>query len=228
MAGKLKENFEKIQQSVRAKMEKNNLTHFPQILAVSKKQPAEKIRKLFELGLNDFGENYLQEALLKKEELKDLPIRWHYIGQIQTKKIKDIVGNFQLIQTVCRLEELQKMQEVASRKEITQDFLIQVNVAGEETKQGVSLVQLSDLIEATQQFKNLKLKGLMVFPPLEKDFEKTHHWFQLSYTLFEKKQNLLGDDFSVLSMGTSQDYLEAIKCGSTMVRLGESLMGPRP
>jgi len=227
MTGNLEENLRIIQNNIQSEIAKLEEKNIPLILAVSKKQPSEKIRTLYSLGVRDFGENYFQEAIEKKDSLKDLEIQWHYIGKIQRKKLKDIVGNFDLIQTVSRFEEVEKIQEIAAKKNITQKILIQVNIANEESKGGVSVKELKSLVEKTLACENVLLDGLMFFPPLSRDENETLGWFDQCQKVFEELQKKIKTPLKVLSLGTSSDYTLAIQKGSTMVRIGEALMGPR-
>ena len=224
MVGILKSNLKFIQEQMN-QCQKPGIE--PLLVAVSKKQPIEKIEILYNEGVKDFGENYLQEALVKQDQLKHLNIRWHYIGQLQTKKIKDIVGNFDLIQTVCREEEIIKISNIARKKEITQKILIQINLAREETKQGVSIEELDPLVQLAQASSNIELCGFMVFPPLENRKEDSMKWFSRATSLFASYKKRLSGDFRILSMGTSGDYTLALDSGSNLIRLGEVLMGPR-
>lgn len=225
--GNLEKNLESIQSSLQSVRDQFSLQHKVSVLAVSKRQPVEKIRLLFGLGLHDFAENYLQEALSKQEQLKDLNIRWHYIGQLQSKKIKDVVGVFQLIHTVCRVRELEKIQSVCETKNCDQDVLIQINIANEDSKQGVTLDELSELVEAFTKTPNVHLKGFMVFPPPIAEEGGSLKWFEKSFEIYKSYQEKLGPTICHLSMGTSGDFLEAYRCGATDLRIGESLMGPR-
>lgn len=224
MVGILKNNLENIQ---------NQITFYKaggdevMLLAVSKKQSKEKIEELFNLGVQNFGENYLQEALQKQKDLSHLKIDWHFIGQLQSKKIKDIVGQFKLIHTVCRISELEKMNTVAMDKGTQQDYLVQVNVGEEETKQGVLPCDLKEFLSKVKKYGNLNLKGLMFFPPLEENAQEAKEWFKKAYELFASSQED-HPSMQILSMGTSQDYPLAIECGSNLVRIGEVLMGERP
>ena len=199
----------------------------PRVIAVSKKQPTEKIRSLHNLGLKCFAENYLQEALLKKSQLVDLDISWHFIGQIQSKKIKDLVGNFDLIHSVTRISELEKMSLVAGEKNIQQDFLVQINIADEETKQGVKTNELQNFVDEAQKFLHLRLSGLMVFPPLCQTGEESLQWFAKGQAFFQEHQKRIGPSFKHLSMGTSGDFHLAYRKGATDLRIGESLLGSR-
>jgi pyridoxal phosphate enzyme (YggS family) len=227
MTEDLNQNLITIRTKIEDALSQVAFTEKPLLLAVSKKQPIEKIEALYNLGVRDFGENYLQEVLEKQEQLKSLDIRWHFIGQIQRKKIKDMVGNFDLLQTVSRLEEMQKIQSVAEEKNVQQKILIQVNIALETTKQGVEPEKLQELIEKAVQFKNLELKGLMFFPPLSEKEEDSLMWFEKCQALFKKMQESFPQNMQTLSMGTSSDYPLAIQKGSNLIRLGECLMGPR-
>lgn len=228
MAGELEKNLKDIESEVQKVLQENPSLEAPLLLAVSKRQPTEKIKQLFELGVTNFGENYLQEALEKKKALQSLPISWHFIGQLQSKKIKEIVGEFDLIQTLSRKVELDKMEQVASQKGLQQKVLIQVNIASEDTKQGVTPDCLGDLVDACLACSSVLLQGLMFFPPLSDDSQETMNWFEKSSELFSYWKKQHPDHFKVLSMGTSQDYLFALRKGSTLLRLGECLMGPRP
>ncbi len=223
----LEENLKNINKQIAETLREDPSRAEPTVLAVSKKQPIEKIRALVQLGMKDFGENYLQEALQKKEELSDLPIHWHFIGQLQSKKIKDIVGEFELIQTVSRSVEVEKISQVAQQKNCSQKILIQVNIAGEDSKQGVAPEKLESLVRLCLQAPGVVLQGLMFFPPLSEDSVETLDWFERCAHLFYKCQKQNPPCFRTLSMGTSQDFPLAIRKGATMVRLGESLMGPR-
>lgn len=227
MDGPLQEELKQIKNQIDQELSLNPLLERPNIIAVSKKQPVDKIKVLYGLGLNHFAENYLQEALLKQEQLKQLAIYWHYIGRIQSKKIKNIVGAFDLIHTVSRISEIEKISLVAEQKKIKQKFLVQINIAGEETKQGFTEQEVRASIKAINQFSHTKLCGMMVFPPIESSEEATARWFQKSQALFQGLQNQVGEHFQQLSMGTSGDFPLATRFGATDLRIGESLMGTR-
>ncbi len=227
MLGPLKENLNNIHQRIAVELEANDNLQKPTILAVSKRQSVEKIKALADMGIEDFGENYLQEALDKKQELKDLGLRWHFIGQLQRKKIKDMVGEFYLIQTLSRKAELEKMVQVADDKKCTQNVLIQVNIANEESKQGVSAADLAELVKATIEAPRVNLQGLMFFPPLADNEAQALEWFEKCTQVFINCQKQDPENFKILSMGTSQDFPLALRKGATLLRLGEVLLGPR-
>jgi len=208
-------------------------TSSAKVIAVSKKQPIKKIQLLYDLGHRDFAENYAQEALEKKNLLKNLNINWHFIGHLQTNKVKDVVGNFDLIQSVDSLKLAEKIDQIAKEKNIIQKILIQINIANENTKSGFEIDNISDLKNSLlyqnlikiNLLKNIKIYGFMCMPPLDQDSKK---YFiltqQIANFFFEQK---ILDQKPELSMGTSTDYLQAMTVGSTMIRLGTTLFGER-
>lgn len=225
MAGQLRNSLTNIQNIISEELDRNSELKSPTLIAVSKKQTSEKIRELFSLGVIDFGENYLQEFSAKKEELADLNIRWHFIGNIQSKKISNLVGEFDLIHSVSRGVELEKISRFATEFGVTQKVLLQVNIANEETKQGFSIGELKALVP--NSWASVQVCGLMVFPPLETEEEKSLAWYKKSKNLFEGLKVNWGESFCRLSMGTSSDFHLALREGATELRIGERLMGPR-
>jgi PLP dependent protein len=210
--------------SIRAELEKRN----PQtaILAVSKFQPVEKIKALYDQGQRLFAENYAQEAGEKQELLKDQKIEWHFIGSLQKNKVKVIVGKFHLIHSVDSLGLAQVIDRKAAELGVRQKILLQLNLAGEETKGGFSETGFQEVIQELVHLQNLDIQGLMTMPPLFEDPEKSRPYF--------KKLLILRDRFSkalphlkILSMGTSSDYLVAAEEGASLVRLGTLLFGER-
>lgn len=227
MDGSLKENLDRVKEKIAKELSDNAKLEPPSILAVSKKQPIEKIKALHSFGVQDFGENYLQEALQKIEALDDFEIRWHFIGKLQSKKIKEIVGHFHLIQTLTRSSEVEKIQQVCLEKGCAQNVLIQVNIANEESKQGVPPAELETLLSAVDKADKVRLCGLMFFPPLSDDEAEALSWFRKARQLFDHVKAKRDKNFKTLSMGTSHDYHLALRQGSNLLRIGESLMGPR-
>ena len=228
MNGLLKSNLDRIQDELNALKNKVSHGQSPTIIAVSKKQPIDKIYQMLSLGIRDFGENYVQEFLQKYEEFRDTDICWHFIGALQSKKIKEIVGKSDLIHSVSRQVEVEKISRHAQDMSVVQDYLVQVNIAGEATKSGVAPNELSDFVSWAVGQPSCRLRGLMVFPPLESAAEKSMEWFQKGRLLFDEiGKSGQATDWNILSMGTSSDYPLAYQQGATLLRLGECLMGPR-
>lgn len=198
----------------------------PQILAVSKLQSEEKIKSLYNLGQRLFAENYIQEALPKIANLKDLQIEWHLIGHLQKNKAKLAVGQFHLIHSVDSLELAQTINRIAEQKGLTQKILLQVNVASEESKGGFDVSTLYKVIPDLQMLTHTQVAGLMAMPPLYENPEDARPHFKKLKSLLADLQKSF-PEAQELSMGTSSDFLVATEEGSTLVRLGTALFGER-
>jgi len=197
------------------------------LVAVSKFHPAGDIRALAEAGQVDFGENYVQEALAKREELADLALRWHFIGGLQTNKARFVVGNFALVHSVDSLRLARALDGRASGLGVVQDILIQVNVAGEEQKSGVDEAGLPELAEAVMGMPGLRLTGLMTMPPFFDDPERARPVFARLRRLRDGLEGRLGRPLPHLSMGMTGDFAAAVEEGATMVRIGTRIFGAR-
>ena len=197
------------------------------VIAVSKLQSTEKIKKLIRAGYTNFGENYVQEALPKIEELKSEKINWHFIGKLQKNKAKLVVGKFHLIQSVDSLDLAKVIDKQAQNKNLIQDVLLQVNVANEESKNGFSMDELKADLTALIALKNIKICGLMTMPPLSNQPNENQPFFKKLRQLQSEYKSVI-PSLSELSMGTSHDYQIAIQEGATMIRLGTILFGARP
>ncbi|MCB0350059.1 MAG: YggS family pyridoxal phosphate-dependent enzyme [Bdellovibrionales bacterium] len=196
------------------------------ILAVSKNVSVELIREAFALGVRDFGENYVQEVLAKKDLLQDLDIHWHFIGHLQSNKVKNIAGEFEAIHSVDRLKIA---KEISIRSEQLQNIFIEVNLANEESKSGCSEQDLPQLLCEIQSLENLRIKGLMFMAPLNLSVQQQHVFYQRARKLREAHEKNVSSPHSLLelSMGTSHDFEVAIREGATIVRLGTVLFGER-
>lgn len=201
------------------------------VLAVSKLQPESKIRALYDEGQKLFGENYVQEALEKIEHLQDLSdIEWHLIGHLQKNKAKYVVGKFALIHSVDSLELAEALSRQCALKNVSQNILVQVNLAQEETKSGFDIQSLKTAWPKLTQLPHLKIFGLMTMPPLTETGEEIRLYFrELNKLLKELRSqtNLNLHPLKELSMGTSHDFQVAIEEGATIVRLGTILFGER-
>lgn len=198
------------------------------VLAVSKLQPIEKIQVLYQKGHRTFAENYVQEALAKQEALKALEIEWHLIGSLQKNKVKSVLGKFALIHSVDSLRLVEAVSLQASKLNLSQKILLQVNVAKEESKGGFSKEELFQLWPQIQKLPNISIEGLMTMPPLTENPESVRPFFR---ELREFKEHLQKQpsqhSLKELSMGTSHDFYVAIEEGATIVRLGTVLFGER-
>ncbi|AFY00164.1 YggS family pyridoxal phosphate-dependent enzyme [Bdellovibrio bacteriovorus] len=202
------------------------------ILAVSKLQPAEKVRALHAEGQRLFGENYVQEALEKQSVLSDLAdIQWHLIGHLQKNKAKMVVGKFHLIHSVDSLELAHVISRQCEQKGVTQNILIQVNLAGEASKEGFSAETLESQWAELTSLPHLHIYGLMTMPPLTETGVEVRPYFAELRQLRDRLKattDTTVHPLSELSMGTSHDYPVAVEEGATIVRLGTILFGERP
>ena len=199
------------------------------LVAVSKTKPAEDITALYELGQRDFGENYVQE-LVDKEALLPKDIRWHFIGHLQSNKVKYIAPFVYLIHGVDSYKLLQEINKQAAKSNRTIHCLLQVHIAQEETKFGFDEVELEQLF--TSDFSSLthiNIAGVMGMASFSEDKQKVAGEFQHLKSLFDKYKTITTPNcqLSIISMGMSGDYASAIHEGSTMVRIGSLLFGNR-
>ena len=198
------------------------------LLAVSKRQSVAKIREAAAAGVRDFGENYLQEAIEKQRQLEDLPkLIWHFIGPIQSNKTRGISENFDWVHSVDRSKIARRLSEQRPPHLKPLSICIQINLSEEDTKSGTTTTQAADLCELTGSLENIRLRGLMAIPaPSEHADEQRKNFMALSRLFNTLKSKHPSMD--TLSMGMSNDYGPAILQGSTMIRLGTALFGPRP
>lgn len=196
-----------------------------QLLAVSKTQPSPVLAEMYQAGQRAFGENYLQEALEKITALKDLDIEWHFIGHVQRNKTKHLAENFAWVHGVDRLIIAERLSNQRSDSQAALNICLQVNIDGQDTKDGCQPEEVTNLVAQISQLPNLRLRGLMVIPAPENT-----QAFADAKALFEevKSQHAKPEDWDTLSMGMSADMTEAIAAGSTMVRVGTALFGARP
>jgi pyridoxal phosphate enzyme (YggS family) len=200
-----------------------------QLIAVSKTKPNEDIVELYELGQRDFGENYVQELVDKAASLAG-DIRWHFIGHLQTNKVKYIAPFVHLIHGVDSEKLLIEINKQGQKNNRVIPCLLQVHIATEETKFGFDAGSLLELIQSGRllNYPNVKIKGLMGMASFSEDQTLLSKEFTELNTLFQKSKELLSpNDFDTLSMGMSSDYELAIEKGSTMVRIGSLLFGAR-
>ena len=219
-----KEAYLQIKQELDAK----NVT----LVAVSKTKPASDILELYELGQRDFGENYVQELMEKAEQLPN-DIRWHFIGHLQSNKVKYIAPFVHLIHGVDSEKLLKEINKQAAKLNQTIDVLLQIHIAKEETKFGLDEEELNILINTNgselHELKNVRICGLMGMASFSEDLDLVRREFEFLKNLFDKYANLQISNlkFQILSMGMSSDYQIAIEEGSTMVRIGSLLFGAR-
>jgi pyridoxal phosphate enzyme (YggS family) len=197
------------------------------LLAVSKRHAAARIRELHALGQRSFGENYVQEALAKQAELQDLDIEWHFIGPLQSNKTREAAGHFDWVQSADREKIVRRLSAQRPAELPMLNICIEVNIDREHQKSGVLPEDTAALAQLVQELPRIRLRGLMAIPRMGDDTHDPADSYRRMQQLY---QDLLeaGFDMDTLSIGMSADLESAIAHGSTMVRVGTDLLGPRP
>ena len=199
------------------------------LCAATKMNDAAAVREAIAAGVDLCGENRVQEltAKLAENAYEGAPI--HFIGHLQTNKVRQVVGRVDLIQSVDSLRLLAAIDKEAGKQRIIQDILLEVNVGEEESKSGFSVYDILPLLAEISRYPNIRVRGLMAIPPISQKDGDNLKFFQKIYNLSvditaKKYDNVRVD---IMSMGMSGDYADAIRCGSTMIRVGTAIFGPR-
>lgn len=221
----IKDNLKLITENIKTACEKANRNiEDVKLIAVSKKQSLDVIKEAKDCGINQFGENYVQE--LQEKHLSINNVGWHFIGHLQSNKAKIVAPMISMLHSLDRLSLAGKLNKALTHE---LPVLVQVNVSGEQSKEGVSPENLSDFLKKLESYEHLQICGLMTMPPWAEAAEDSRKYFAKLRTLLEKHKTQLSrpELFKELSMGTSQDYPVAIEEGATYIRLGSVLLGKR-
>ncbi len=195
------------------------------LLAVSKAQPADKLREAYMAGQRAFGENYVQEAIAKQTYLQDCNIEWHFIGPIQSNKTQLIAQHFDWVHSVDRLKIASRLNDARPDTLTPLNICIQINSSEESSKSGADAASIAVLAKQISQMPKLKLRGIMAIPAPTKVLAKQHAQFKIVANILNAlKQDL---DLDTLSIGMSDDYVAAIQEGATIVRIGSAIFGAR-
>ena len=223
----IKRNLTKINQKIRdAESKYNRKSNSVILIAVSKAQDISKIQEAISFGQNHFGENYLQEALVKIHAINNADIIWHYIGKIQSKKAKLIAQNFAWVDTVCSYKIAELLNKYRSDDLPKLNVCIQANISNQATKNGVLLPDLLPLAQKINDLPRLHLRGIMAIPePLEKFTEQFKVFAELHLAFKHLQDHNIAVD--TLNMGMSEDFVAAIAAGATFVRIGTAIFGSR-
>ena len=209
-------------------MSKKILNRLVTLIAVSKTKPVEMLQEIYDENIRDFGENKVQELCSKMEQLPS-DIRWHMIGHLQRNKVKYIVGKVELIHSVDTYRLAEEINIQAKKQNVIVPILVEVNIAHEESKFGISAEDAILLVEEISKLENIRIKGLMTIAPYVENPEDNRLYFrkikQLSVDITNK--NIDNVFMEILSMGMTGDYMVAIEEGATMVRVGTGIFGER-
>lgn len=202
-----------------------------QLLAVSKTKPVSLIKEAYQAGLRHFGENYVQESIEKIQQIKldadfDEPIFWYFIGPLQSNKTRPVAENFDWVQSVERLKIAQRLNNQRPGHLPKLNICLQVNISGEQSKSGTTLLQVIELASQVNNLPHLALRGIMAIPEKTDDQQRLENQFNELHDIYLQLQQLY-PQVDTLSMGMSGDLEKAIACGSTMVRIGTDIFGSR-
>jgi PLP dependent protein len=199
------------------------------LVAACKSVTVDRIREAIDAGVQIAGENRLQEALPKIEALKGARIRWHFIGQLQRRKTRAVVGVFDLIHSVDSLELAAEIDRWAEAARLRQKILIEINLGSESSKAGFLADEVEEALPRLAALHHLTIEGLMAVPPLVREAEQSRPYFRRLRELAGRlmRQGLPGVSLTELSMGMSNDYVVAIQEGATLIRLGTAIFGGR-
>lgn len=202
------------------------------LVGISKRFPVSSAALAVHCGLEDLGENRVQELTMKQDALAEADIRprWHMVGTLQKNKVKYLIGRCALIHSADSLELIQQISRLSGRGEVITDLLMQVNASEESTKHGFALHESVQTARRIMELPHIRLRGLMTMAAPSDNPEDAVPAFERTRQLFDQIQSTApaSAEFNLLSMGMSQDYVQAIRCGSTHVRIGTALFGQRP
>ncbi len=225
----LTQNYDEVLNNIKAACDKVGRNYDEvTLIAVSKTKPLSDIEQLISHGVNEYGENKVQELVDKYENVSK-PVNWHLIGHLQTNKVKYIVDKAKLIHSVDSFHLAKEIDKEAKKKNVVAEILIQVNIAHEDTKFGINENDVYELLNQIKDLHNVKVRGLMTIAPFVENAEENRVHFRNLYQLLLdiKSKNIDNIDMSILSMGMTNDYMVAIEEGATMVRVGTGIFGER-
>ena len=225
----LEENYKKVQDNItEACIKSGRNPEEVTLIAVSKTKPLSDIETLINYGVTEFGENKAQE-LSEKFQNVSKPVNFHMIGHVQTNKIKYIIDKACLIHSVDSVHLAEAINKEAAKRNLIADILIEVNIAHEESKFGITEDDLEDMLNEIKSYSNIRVKGLMTIAPFVENPEENRGYFRKMYQLLLdiKSKNIDNVHMDILSMGMTNDYIVAVEEGATMVRVGTGIFGER-
>ena len=227
----IQQNVLRIQHRIEAACQQaGRASNTVRLLAVSKTKSVAEISTAFEAGQSAFGENYVQEGVDKIQyfQAQGIQLEWHFIGPLQSNKTRLVAEHFDWMQTLERVKIADRLNEQRPADKAPLNVLIQINISDEETKSGISPHEMLNLAKHIENLPHLRLRGLMAIPSPTENIAEQESAFKKMAALFEQlKQAFPAQPIDTLSMGMTDDMPSAIKCGSTMVRIGKAIFGAR-
>ena len=196
------------------------------LIIVTKSQPTSSIKKIFDLGYNNFGENYLEEAVIKINEMNDDDIEWHFIGNIQSNKIKKIVKFFSWIQTVSSIKHANILNEECKKIDKKINICVQINIDNEESKGGINIKDVDTFFENISTYKFLSIRGIMAIPSKLNALKENENSYNILKSEYDRLRSKY-ESIDTLSLGMSNDFKLALNKGSNMIRIGSLIFGER-
>ncbi len=226
---KIKENVKRFFDIIDNIKLKYSIEREIKIVAASKTFPPKDILCAYEAGIKIFGENRFQEWEIKSQALNNKGIEWHFIGTIQSNKIRRMIGKFKLIQSVGKLKHLEKINRVSEEFNLKTNILLEINIGRESTKSGFFREEIDDVLKKTLEFRGVKILGFMTIPPFSEKPEDSQSYFIEMNKIFEQYKNYRAENIEIkeLSMGMSNDFEYAIINGATIIRPGRVIFGER-
>ena len=222
----MEKDYLNILSKINSDIEEMSFDEAARLIIVTKSQPIISSRKLFELGYNSFGENYLEEARVKINEMNEDDIEWHFIGNIQSNKIKKIVKIFSWVQTVSSLKHAKLLNEECKKIDKKINICIQINIDDEESKGGIDIKDVDTFIDNISIYEFLCIRGIMAIPSKLNALKENEN----SYNILKSEYDRLSDKYKsvdTLSLGMSNDFRLALNKGSNMIRIGSLIFGER-
>jgi pyridoxal phosphate enzyme (YggS family) len=222
----MKEDYQNILSKIDSDIEKISIDKTTKLIIVSKSQPISSIRELIKSGYHIYGENYLDEAIKKIEEIDDNNLEWHFIGRIQSNKIKKIAKYFNWVQTISSEKHARLLNEECQKLEKKLNICVQINIDNEESKAGIMINEIDEFLNNISKYEYLSLRGIMAIPSKLNALKENVNSYNILKLKYDKLSNKY-KNIDTLSLGMSDDYKLALSKGSNMIRIGSLIFGER-
>ena len=222
----MKEDYQNILSKIDSDIEKISIDKTTKLIIVSKSQPISSIRELIKSGYHIYGENYLDEAIKKIEEIDDNNLEWHFIGRIQSNKIKKIAKYFNWVQTISSEKHARLLNEECQKLEKKLNICVQINIDNEESKAGITINEIDKFLNNISKYEYLSLRGIMAIPSKLNALKENVNSYNILKLKYDKLSNKY-KNIDTLSLGMSNDYKLALSKGSNMIRIGSLIFGER-
>ena len=222
----MKEDYQNILSKIDSDIDKISIAKTTKLIIVSKSQPTSSIRELIKSGYHIYGENYLDEAIKKIEEIDNNNLEWHFIGRIQSNKIKKIAKYFNWVQTISSEKHARLLNEECQKLEKKLNICVQINIDNEESKAGIMINETDEFLNNISRYEYLSLRGIMAIPSKLNALKENVNSYNILKLKYDKLSNKY-KNIDTLSLGMSNDYKLALSKGSNMIRIGSLIFGER-